>query len=165
MATYERNRAFLFACLGAVFSLGSISNAAADYTDWYGGGVITNVVNCPIGNFSQHVNRVFTARFLPANVATNGASSSLSFLNQHWAQGYALPGVFTSTFKNVTAQTIARFPGPSGYTVQVRIISQTPATINATTPMITLQGQVKGFSGFPTNNNCVADFDVTLFKQ
>jgi hypothetical protein len=164
MTSSKRNCAFLFAAVGAAFSLGGISKAAADYTDWYGGGVITNVVNCPNGNFGTSVNKVFNARFLPANIGTNGTKSSLSFLNQHWAQGYALTGVFTSTFKTVTAQTIARFPGPSGYTVQVRVTSQTPATISATTPMITLKGQVKGFSGFPTNNNCVADFNVTLFR-
>src|SRR3989304_2934951 len=55
MATYGRSRTILFACLGAVFSLGGISSAAADYTDWYGGGVITNFLNCPTGNLKKFV--------------------------------------------------------------------------------------------------------------
>ena len=153
-----------YAAIGAGLSLAGLSAAQADFVDWYGSGVITNVNNCPIGNFENHVNRNFHARCLPPNIGTNGANVSLSFLNQHWAQGYSRNGSFTSAFQNVTAQTIARFPGPSGYQVQVRVITQTPASITAATPMITLKGQVKGFSGFPTNNNCVADFTVTVFR-
>jgi hypothetical protein len=153
------------ACLAAALSLVAASNAGAvDYVDWYGGGIITKVKNCPTGNWDQHVNKVFHARFLPAGVDSNGSNSSLSFLNQHWAQGYALAGNFDSSFKTVTSQTIARFPGPAGYTVQVRVTKQTPDTITNATPMITLQGQVSGFSGFPNNASCVADFSVTLFR-
>jgi hypothetical protein len=153
-----------YAAIGAGLSLAGPSVAQVAYVDWYGNGVITTVNNCPIGNFESHVNKVFNARFMPPNIGDNGAKVSLSFLSQHWAQGYSRPGSFTSAFQTVTAQTIARFPGPSGYPVQVRVITQTPASITTATPMITLKGQVKGFSGFPTNNNCVADFTVTVFR-
>jgi hypothetical protein len=162
--TKTLKRVVRYAAIGAGISLASPSVAQVAYTDWYGSGVITAVNNCPIGNFENHVNRVFHARFLPPNIGDNGAKVSLSFLSQHWAQGYARNSAFTSAFQNVTAQTIARFPGPSGYPVQVRVISQTPGSITAATPMITLRGQVKGFSGFPTNDNCVADFTVTVFR-
>jgi hypothetical protein len=141
-----------------------VPSASADFVDWYGGGTITNVSNCLNGNLDSHVNRIFTARYLPPNLGTNGNKTILSFLNQHWAQGYALQGSFTAAFKTVTNSTIARFPGPAGYPVQVRIISRTPAMIDETTQVINLQGQVKGFTGFPSNDNCVATFSAVLLR-
>jgi hypothetical protein len=140
------------------------ASAQVTYTDWFGGGVLTSATNCPTGNFDSHVNRVFTVRYLPAGIATNGTKSSISIINQHYAQGYALEGSFTTVLKLVSAQTIARFPGPSGYPVKVAITQQTPASISDTTPMINMTIKVIGFPGFPNNQNCTAIINATVFR-
>jgi len=165
MSSHQVKRTSLvIGLIAAAMPFSSASNAQVSYTDWFGGGVLTSSTNCPTGSLDQHVNKVFTVRFLPAGVATNGANSSLSIINQHYAQGYTRMGSFTSALQTVTAQTIARFPGPSGYPVKVAFTKQTPATIDATTPMISLTIKVTGFTGFPSNQNCTAVINATVFR-
>ena len=151
-----------FAAATALVATGA--NAQVSFTDWMGGGVLSSATNCPTGNLESHVNRVFTVRYLPAGIGDNGTKSAISVFNQHYAQGYALEGSFTAVLKAVTAQTIARFPGPSGYPVKVAITQQTPASITAATPMINMTIKVTGFTGFPSNNTCTAFINATVFR-
>ncbi|MGB7259439.1 MAG: hypothetical protein WBD48_15300 [Pseudolabrys sp.] len=147
----------------AVISLAAISSASATNVDWYGNGVLTSVASCPNGAFDQSANKVFAARYMPPNLGTNGNISSLSFINPRWAVNFAHAGAFATTLQTVGSTTVARSGGPSGYTVKLQV-TRTPATINANTPMITLDGTITGFSGFPTNNNCTVNFSVTVFR-
>ena len=148
----------------ATAMIATAAGAQVSYTDWMGGGVLTSATGCPNGNLNQHVNRVFTVRYLPAGIGDNGTKSSISIFNQHYAQGYALEGNFTTALKAVGAQTIARFPGPSGYPVKVAITQQSPGSIAETTPMINMTIKVTGFTGFPSNNNCTAIINATVFR-
>src|SRR5262249_39929487 len=137
------------------------------YTDWYGGGVLAATAgNCPTGNLESHVNRVYTVRFLPAGIGVNGTSSSLSIINQHFAQGYVLAnGSFDTVLKTVNqTQTIARFAGPPGSPAKVAFLKQPPATIPDTTPAITLTIKIVGFPGFPNNNTCTATINAVVFR-
>ncbi len=162
--TIRASRAVSQTVAALAISIGAISTAAADPVDWFGGATIASLANCPTGSLDQHVNRVLTARFLPAGIGTNGTKSSIAFFNQHYAQGYMLEGNFTTVLKVVTAQTVARFPAAAGYPVKVAVLEQTPANILDTTPMVTMKVKVTGFSGFPSNNNCTAIINATLFR-
>ena len=157
--------ATVFAGIGSMVAI-SKATAVVAYDDWYGSGVLTSIdsATCPNGSFDQSPNKVFFARFLPANVGSNGGNTALSFLNQRWAQSFVIAGTFTSTFQTVNSVTVARFGGPSGYTTQLKITKQTPAVVKASTPMVTLQGSITGFSGFPSNDNCAVNFSATLFR-
>ena len=153
-------------CFAAAIVLAAASNASADYVDWYGSGVLTSVssASCPTGNFDMSANKSFHARYLPPNLGTNGASASLSFLHERFATNFVRPnGSFSlTTLETVKGTTVARFGGP--YSPKLRLTKQIPATITETTPAIVMEGTIKGFPGFPGDDNCTVTFHLEVFR-
>ncbi len=153
-------------CCVAAIALAAVTNASADFVDWFGGGVLTSVnsATCPTGNFGDSHNKAFHARYLHPNLGTNGPSASLTFLGQFYATNFVRPnGTFSlTTLETVKGTTVARFGGP--YSPKLRLTKEVPTTITGTTPKIQMEGTIVGFPGFPGNNNCTVTFSLGVFR-
>jgi len=153
-------------CAAGALLLALTTNAAAEFVDWYGAGVLTSVstANCPTGNFNQSFNRYFTARYLPRNLGTNGPSASLSFLHERYATNFTrLNGAFSlTTLETVQGTTVARFG--SAYSPKLRLTNHNPATVTTATPSIELAGIIVGYPGFPGNTTCTVNFRAVVFR-
>lgn len=105
------------------------------------------------------------AQFMPELAGTdNGPGSRLIWYEDIHAKGYSLAnGLFTSTFKNATANYMGRYifednPG----LVKVRFLSQVPATITTTTKTINITGQIQAYDAMPL---CRVTFQTTLVPR
>ena len=149
--------------LAAMFS--GVSTASAQFVDWFGGGVLTQVTDCPAGNIAAVTNRAFHARYRHPGLPGNGDDALLSMFFNNWAFNFRrVGGPLPPTFEVVNGTFIG---GGSGtYKPRLRILDHDPApeTIDQNTPAITLEGIIKKFSGFPGNENCVVRFITTMFR-
>lgn len=104
------------------------------------------------------VGRIDASQFHPT-IAGNAAFSAISFLQPLSAVGYKLNNInFDATFRNVITGGVG-WGDPFSWTgSQVRISSQSPATITATTPSVVLRGQIKKPENDPGGVACIITF-------
>lgn len=139
-----------------------VPNAALAERVFFGLMTFTNVANCNNIGTDDPSHSTFHPR-LPDNDDFAG----LTHVNQFGGAGYQLNGAdFNSSFQLVEAHGL----GWSGYDITgaaVRISSQVPATIDASTTTLRLTGQIKSPFGDPGNQNgpCVVTFKAVYVAK
>jgi hypothetical protein len=152
----QKKIALAAAILGAATSF-----ASAQPVDWQGGGVLSDIVNCPSGNLNDPT--FVTARFRPADVGDNGDAERLSLFRPFYSTNIAVAdGPFPSAFRAANGSFIAT--GVGKYRPRVRVTEQTPAVIDENTPQIHLKGQIRNFSGLPGNEDCRVNFNILIAR-
>jgi hypothetical protein len=161
----------LLSCAAAVVAA-SVTCAAAQtaFVDWRGGVILTSISGCDAAfgsTFSNGVNRTFAGRYRHPGLGPNGPDAKLSLLHQFYAFNFThLGGPFTKTLSTVKMVSIAGGATGTAVNGKLKITDQSPANANIdeNTPMITLEGQIKGFSGFPGSATCVVSFSGQFFR-
>ena len=96
-------------------------------------------------------------RYSPPGLGTNGVSTKLTLFESNRAQSYTLASgtLVCTVFKTVSAIVIGR--GPNQFPTTMRITSQTPALLTATTPTVSIKGDISKWDGEPT---CTVQFQA-----
>ncbi len=103
---------------------------------------------------------ISNGQFHPAAVPGNFNFSAVNVIERFNAQSLRLlaAGSFTSSFQQVSNVAIGWSdftPDKPGF---VLVSKQTPATLAATTPNVTLVGKIKNPFGITGQENCIANF-------
>lgn len=122
---------------------------------------------CARDRVNQYANSVFH----PASVGGNANFAGLSWVWSHYARAHSVsPGNFTTAFRVVQTGGSGwgdPFILPAARQSQIRITSSVPpvASITATTPTLTLTGQIRRFSDDPGGLLCVYTFTGNYVKD
>lgn len=121
--------------------------------------IVTEASNCPNGPF---VDNRDNAIFHPKAITGNENYSSLNIISTFGADGRTLPGQsFTSTFKGTVSQGIGWSDFIPEADTFIRITSQIPATLSATSQSVILQGQIQNPWGELGQENCIVTFNYS----
>lgn len=129
---------------------------------FYGAVVLTSSSHCASVQDGWQFVSVYHPR-VAGNAQHNFVGMTLTTEVQ--GEGFRLNNaVLTSTFKSVQSISYA-----NGIEVlpnaQIRIISQTPATLTATTPFLKLRGEIKRpFNDAGSGGACIVGFDASYFR-
>jgi hypothetical protein len=116
-----------------------------------------------------HVNDTNPSTFHP-KIAGNSPFSGLSWVGTYSARGHALNNAaFDATFRTVKTGGVGwgdAFIAPQATWAQIRVTSYSPAlgSINASTPTVTLRGQIKRLFDDPGGSACIATFVGTYVE-
>ena len=154
-----RMKAFGLVLLGVVSCPAAALAASTDVVFW-GGLNVDSTTGCT--GWNPDKSNFWGTYWVPVAGSTNGPDSVLNLLFRGGGgEGFQLNGdVFATTFKTVDAFHI--FTRVGSYSAQIKIKTQTPATILTTTPRITISGSIKGFDNTAT---CVVNFSASLIRQ
>ena len=107
----------------------------------------------------------YNGQFHPGAVPGNSNFSALNKIERFGAQSWRVRGNFANLFQQVSNNGIRW----SDYTPDkpsfVEVSKQTPATLTATTPDVTLVGKIKNPWGNIGQENCVANFLFVGVRQ
>ena len=99
----------------------------------------------------NRVGERFSANYRPANLGDNNSDTNLTLFSERFALGFRKDnGLFTTSFQTVEWVSLGGgFGSDDGITVQLRIITQSPAVLAANTAFVILNGSILNY-----------DFDV-----
>jgi hypothetical protein len=101
-------------------------------------------------------------RFRPI-VDNNGDQSELSLFGRDWSSGLVLrKRNFDKTLRYVQSSNTYTGFGPSDFGTLVQFVSQSPATILATTTAITVTGKIENYDN---REGCTASFNMILVQR
>jgi hypothetical protein len=144
--------------IGLAMALGFSMSAHAATVEFTGSFIITAVSAGCAGEW--FVGDEGLARFTPRNLGDNGSNTRFSVFFRTFAFNHTLGSNLTSTFKVVNGTQIGR--GASTFTSEMRVTSQSPSTITATTNFVTLVGQVKDLTDV---TGCTVTFRSGLARR
>jgi hypothetical protein len=151
-------RLLIVACAALVAS--QIPAVAQSSRVLWKGGITWTGKSAGCVNAWTFLNEHAIARFRPSGLGTNGTNSTFSIFYSSYAAGYRVPGRFDNTLKQGEALDVGG--GMGTWPVRVRFTSQVPAVISASTPQITINGQIVGFDYTP---GCTATFRMALLRD
>lgn len=141
--------------IAGALAMGLLSNAAMAQSVEFRGSLCLTAVSATCPGSGWVVGDCLLMRFSPPGLGTNGVTTEMSLMGQSFGDNYSLPsGTLVGTlFKLVDAYHIGR----TGYkyAATMRITKQTPSTILATSPAVSLVGGLTNFSNSP---NCTVAF-------
>lgn len=112
---------------------------------------------------------LFNVRYRPGNVGTNGPASGMNFYDRYYAFYFLrFNGQFERVWRTLDepygeAGSIGGIPTNwDSPAMQLRIVTQTPATITPTTTSVQILGLVRNFDGV---TGCSAWFDATMLVR
>ena len=127
------------------------SGAMAATVEFRGAACLTTVTpTCPASGWV--VGDCMLLRYSPPGLGTNGITTEISLLGQSFGDNYSLPtgSLIGTVLKPVNAYHVGR----TGYKYAstMRITRQTPSPVKATTPFLTMVGNITNFSNSPNCN-------------
>ncbi len=150
---------------GCILTLSSIAEAAQ--VRFRGGMTLTAVSNCRY----LFVGQTFTTSFRPASTTAvplgdNPQITSIAHFEPYSGDLYQLNGRFlVNQWQTLKASGLAN--EGYQYSAAIKVTSQTPATIQASTQFVTLTGQIQNASNDPgvSGNKCLASFRASFFRR
>jgi hypothetical protein len=136
--------------------------AEAEQVRFLGAFTVTSETNC----LARYVGELFNSAFRPAHVGSNPNFASLTMLNQYSGDVYqrAAGNFPLNTWVPVTARGFDnQF---YTYPAQIKITSQSPATITAATRSVILTGVIRRMGNDVGDGGvCVAGFRGAYFRR
>jgi hypothetical protein len=101
-------------------------------------------------------------RFAPPNLGTNGPQTRLTTIGRQTGDNWTLASgsLAGTTYKTVTATGMGFSAGQ--IVTKMRITSQVPATLTATTPSVILKGNVQNYAG---DTGCTIGFTAVGYLK
>ncbi|MGQ0485200.1 MAG: hypothetical protein ACT4SY_07615 [Hyphomicrobiales bacterium] len=88
-------------------------------------------------------------RYNPPNLGTNGPSTRVSIIGEYYAENYTLlsGNLIGTAYKTVNGTLV--WSSGATFTSQMRITSQLPAPLTATSKYVSITGNIKNFDWLP----------------
>ena len=101
-------------------------------------------------------------RFAPPNLGTNGPQTRLTTIGRQTGDNWTLASgtLVGTTYKNVTSTGMGFSAGQ--FTTKMRITSQVPAVLTATTPSVIIKGNVQNYAG---DTSCTIGFTAVGYLK
>ena len=147
-------RALLSMAVALVTGLLSFAPAEAAQVNFIG--QFTIVAQAGVCDFNR-VGERYSARFRPANLGDNNEDTNLTLFSDGFSLGFRKNnGSFNNTFQVVDWVSIGGgFGFDENITVTLKILTQAPQTLTASTPFLYMTGQIQNYDFDP---GCVVLF-------
>lgn len=158
---HRRSACLAAAALFLSAAAASAPAAADEIIQFYGTATISKFSSaCAEYGWTQTVEA--RARYRPPNLGDNDKSTRFSFFFDTYAMSYKLAkGTVSSSFKDVIGGATGSQTYFFANTPQLRVTSQSPATITTATKTVKIKGEIKGWDDLP---NCSANFSIEVSR-
>lgn len=120
----------------------SVLPAAAANVEWRGAAILTAVTGC---GTDYAVGNAIPMRYRASGLGDNGANSKFAVHQTFYAQSFVVTGRFPATATTVNAGGLGAGWGSFVVPAKVKMISISPTGYGATTPALTLVGEIQNF--------------------
>jgi hypothetical protein len=159
-----------FAIFALSFFIVGSNAATAQTVEWRNGTAVVTAASTACRNNGTNIGDAYNARYRHPNLGDNPNQARLTLIARRAAHIFGKDGGFANAFETadfagfIGSGLVTSNSAPGPYQPQIRMTTQSPGNITATTAQIFMKFIIRRFFVSPGVNGCTIRLDVSVLK-